>query len=90
MALKTGAKRHIHKYHFVSKQWHCALSDCTHFMPGNVAGNILGKKSICWNCGKEFLLDEESLKNEKPQCIFCSNEVAAKDVTAFLEQLENK
>jgi formylmethanofuran dehydrogenase subunit E len=79
---KTGAKRHTHKYHNVNGVWMCALSNCTHFMPKNVAANIIGKNSICWDCGSEFILDENNMQNEKPVC--CSTDV---DVTLeFLKQ----
>jgi formylmethanofuran dehydrogenase subunit E len=85
MAVKTGAKRHTHRYHKLGNQWHCSLPDCTHFMPGNVAENIIGKKSICWNCGKEFILDEISLQNERPVCANCGNELVTAGLDEFLK-----
>ncbi len=31
----------------------------------------LGKKSICWRCGEEFILNEYSLRLVKPHCSKC-------------------
>lgn len=86
MALKTGAKKHVHRYHNIAGQWHCSLPDCTHFMPGNVAGNIVGKKSICWDCGQEFILDDETLVNVKPICISCMNREGVDLISDFLKE----
>lgn len=69
-----GSKRHIHKYHKLSDGlWHCALSDCTHYMPSNVAACLPGKRSICWECGNEMILDDDNMKLEQPLCIICLN-----------------
>lgn len=76
MAVKTGAKRHTHKYHKINGVWHCARPDCTHFMPGNVADNMEGKKSICWTCGNEMYLDSLALEMDKPTCPSCNSEVS--------------
>ena len=74
---RTGAKKHVHKYHKISGIWHCALPDCSHFMPRNVPSEaMLGKNSICWNCGNEMILDEDLLKEDKPRCGNCSANVS--------------
>jgi hypothetical protein len=86
MSLKTGAKRHTHRYHNIAGRWHCSLPDCTHFMPGNVADNIVGKKSVCWDCGNEFLLDEISLAMDKPICAACNTESSTDKVADFLKE----
>lgn len=76
---RTGGKKHVHKYHKINGIWHCALPDCTHFMPRNIpAEAMLGKRSICWNCGSdEMILDEDLLKENKPNCATCSPNVSA-------------
>jgi len=74
MSKSTGSKRHTHKYHNVNGIWMCALANCTHFMPKNVADNVVGKNSICWDCGNEFILDDNNMKNEKPKCFNCDDE----------------
>lgn len=83
--MATGAKRHTHKYHKIDQLWHCALPDCTHFMPRNVAHNVEGKLSICWDCGKEFRLTFESMQDDKPICANCTNPELA-DVASFLKE----
>ncbi len=79
MGIKTGAKRHTHKYHRIDGVWMCALSNCTHYMPKNVAGNVAGKSSICWECAHEFTLDDVNMRDDKPKCPSCSNEVMTFD-----------
>lgn len=74
MSIKTGAKRHTHKYHNVNGIWMCALANCTHFMPKNVAANVEGKNSLCWECGNEFILDDINMQKNKPTCFECSPE----------------
>ena len=75
---RTGAKKHVHKYHKINGLWYCALDDCSHFMPRNVPEEaMLGKLSICWNCDGEMRLDEDLLKEDKPRCAACSPNVAA-------------
>lgn len=69
-----GSRKHTHRYMKVDNIWYCSLSDCTHYMPRNMKLGILGKKSICWNCGDEFILDERAMKDEKPICFDCTPE----------------
>jgi DNA-directed RNA polymerase subunit RPC12/RpoP len=72
-----GSKNHIHKYHHIdityAKVWACALGDCTHYMPAHLNSLMTGKKSHCWECNKEFFLDEENMKNPEPVCMACAN-----------------
>ena len=70
-------KKHVHKYHLVPfvnttrNVWACALADCNHYMPEHMNNLMPGKSSICWNCGKQFQLSEESMKRNEPICIQC-------------------
>jgi len=69
------AKKHIHKYHKInlaySRLWACALPDCNHYMPKHLENNVPGKKSICWECGNEMILDDHNMLNDKPICLSC-------------------
>lgn len=73
MARRTGAKNHIHKYYKLNSNglWACALDDCSHYMPANVVDQVEGKRSICWQCGEQFRLDEDSMKLARPLCPLC-------------------
>jgi hypothetical protein len=84
MAYKTGAKRHTHRYYRLAGRWACSLPDCSHYLPGNVADSIVGKESICWDCGKKFLLDEVALKKDAPICPTCDNDSAANKLAELL------
>ena len=70
------AKKHIHKYHRITlgygKVWSCAIPECNHFMPRNMSARVIGKASICWNCGEQFVLDEHNMKDDRPVCIKCA------------------
>jgi hypothetical protein len=69
------AKRHIHKYHKINFSyatvWGCALPDCNHYMPKHMEAMVEGKKSYCWHCGEEMILDIDAMKESKPRCIPC-------------------
>ena len=78
--------KHTHQYHKVYPHglgvttlgrvrgvWACALSDCTHYMPYNVANQVIGKASLCNRCMEPFILDEENMKNDKPICYVCAH-----------------
>ena len=63
---------HIHKYErgYVDKErtstvYICRLPDCSHFI-GEVF--IIGKKSICWKCQREFVIDKATTKLVKLNC----------------------
>lgn len=68
----TKAKRHVHKYNRIfmsgTPLWACALPTCNHYMPKHMEMMVEGKMSICWDCGKEFILDEENMMVDKPNC----------------------
>ncbi len=72
-----AAKRHTHKYHRVKlgriSVWACALTheDCTHHIPNYMENAIINRKSICWECDSEFVLDENSILADKPKCKDC-------------------
>ena len=71
------AKKHVHKYykvelngHFV---WACALPDCSHYIPKHLELMMSkGKKSICWSCRQEFILNALSMQLNQPTCDECN------------------
>ena len=72
-----AAKRHTHKYHRIpfgsGKVWACALmnQNCTHHIPNYMESTIIGRKSICWECDSDFILDENAILHDKPLCGDC-------------------
>lgn len=80
------AEKHIHKYHRIPSKYHtvwsCADSHCSHFMPPHLEHLVLGRASICWECGREMVLDEISMQSNNPTCIDCR--FAAIDDSAFV------
>lgn len=69
-----AVKAHIHRYMFTqlrfAKVWKCSLPDCNHYFPPH-QGSPLGKFSLCWGCGIQFVLDETAMESEMPECINC-------------------
>lgn len=72
-----GKKKCIgHKYHRVDfigqKIFACALPDCSHYMPKHMEPMIVGKRSLCWQCDKPFVIGYEHLEQDKPICANCA------------------
>ena len=71
--------KHIHTYvRFKQKSgktlktwwWRCENSLCTHFAPYEM---VVGKKTLCTNCGSEMILTSEDMRRIRPRCLACSN-----------------
>lgn len=66
--------KHVHKYGLfkmgLKRQYEvmrCNTPLCDHYVQARVA---VGKMSICWRCGEQFVLGPEDLKF-KPACYDC-------------------
>lgn len=66
--------KHTHRYERVdigvNKEYivyRCSLPDCHHYLPETL---VVGKKTICWRCGAEFILTR-NLLFKKPHCENC-------------------
>lgn len=72
---KKGIHEGPHKYFQTQfKQsgtliFRCGLANCPHFVYEPL---ILGRISICWRCGNEFVLTKRSLRSKKLHCEECS------------------
>lgn len=80
MSRRTGALKHVHRYMKTDPKlqrggsvWRCTLPGCTHYMPHNVS--VLGCKSICWECGQIFVMEEGNLESTMPKCVSCAGEL---------------
>lgn len=68
----TNVKKHTHRYQRVDGVWYCGDPNCLHYMPKNIRnGSVDGRLSVCWNCGKEFVLDSELMQKDEPVCFDC-------------------
>jgi hypothetical protein len=78
-------QKHVHQYYKtypwgksygprgrIRAQWDCALPDCNHFLPGNMAAPV-GKFSLCNRCMGLFQLTEDNMELDKPICEICAN-----------------
>lgn len=65
--IKHTHKLKKHRFKSGSVVFFCAL-DCTYKISPALAE---GKKSICWRCGEEFLMNEYSIRLTKPHCEGC-------------------
>jgi hypothetical protein len=67
------AQKHIHKFKRLKYKsgnvtFFCTLPDCSQKINPALA---LGKRSLCWRCGDEFIMNEYSLRLAKPHCENC-------------------
>jgi hypothetical protein len=65
--------KHVHKlkrHTYTNKEqvYFCVL-DCKFKVKRELA---LGKSNICWRCGREFNLNEYSIRLAKPHCDLCT------------------
>jgi len=71
----TANTKHIHKYMRQQLKhvnvWRCGLPTCNHWMPPNLEELLLGRASICNECGVTFPLDEDSMLEDMPRCFKC-------------------
>lgn len=64
----------VHKYQrFKSKKdnpiFKCMLDNCPHYLPQDFL--VLGRRTICWGCGLEFLMTRDKIHVNKPKCDGC-------------------
>jgi hypothetical protein len=70
----SRVQAHVHKlkrYKYKSTGtavYFCTLPDCAYKTDTKLT---LGKRSICWRCGHEFLINEYSIRLSKPHCMDC-------------------
>jgi|SRR5579863_329198 len=82
--------QHTHKlkrlrYKSGNEVFFCTLPDCS--FKSNIA-LALGKRSLCWRCGSEFLMDEYSLRLAKPHCPACHRPKNLQELSISEEVLE--
>jgi hypothetical protein len=82
-----GAKRHTHKYQRgPDGLWHCALPNCTHYMPENVHSQVTGKFSICWECEAVFTLTPILMELKQPKCAGCRIGIDEEELDKYLKE----
>ena len=68
-------RKHIHKIVRVqgrfTQVWRCA--ECKYTVTPAQDYYILASKSICWECGKPFVMDEDTMQMDFPSCARCRN-----------------
>jgi len=72
-------KSHVHKYMRVicNKDkdytvYKCMIPGCTHWLRKEL---ILGRESVCWNCGASMYLTSRDLTMKKPRHYNCRRTV---------------
>ncbi len=70
---KLEKEKHICKFRRLryksgNEIFFCALPDCSKKLNPAL---LLGKRSICWRCGNDFIMNEYSLRLAKPHCEKC-------------------
>lgn len=88
---RTGALRHIHRYHKTHPNtrrnepvWACSLPGCSHFIPYNTT--VEGRKSLCWKCGQVFIMTETEMAMDNPECPSCALGIDTDTLDAILKE----
>jgi hypothetical protein len=65
--------KHTHQYYRSPRGvWTCTGYDgCSHFIPSNYHGGVVGKRTKCNNCPREFVITEEDTFSDRPICEVC-------------------
>lgn len=73
--LARKVKLHVHKYKKFKQYkngnayiFRCMLPNCSHYIPESL---LEGKASVCWGCGKEFILGPRAKYSVQPKCKAC-------------------
>lgn len=93
-----GSRKHVHKYHKITigytDVWGCALPNCTHYMPKHMESMVIGKHSLCWQCGKELIMNENTMSIDRPICPLCKTGIDVEELdsplSAIMQQRINK
>ena len=64
--------------------WVCMDPDCTTRV---ARADLMGKRSLCNSCHAEIILDSQSLKRARPQCLSCSKTKEALNLQRFRQKL---
>lgn len=68
--LQHPHKLRRHRYESTGNAiYFCILPDCNFKTEVKLT---LGKRSICWRCGREFIMNENSIRLAKPHCNACT------------------
>lgn len=65
---KHTHKLRRHTYKTGNAVYFCALPDCSYKIHTALA---LGKRSVCWRCGEDFIMNEYAIRLAKPHCEKC-------------------
>lgn len=69
---------HIHTYvRFTKDVYRCSDKHCYHTAKKSI---LVGKATLCTECGQEFVLTREDLRRARPRCLACSKTKKALEV----------
>ena len=64
--------KHPHRLLLMDRRiWRCTLDGCSFFVHLGLAHILPGKLVVCWECGRQFTLDEVAMEDEMPKCGSC-------------------
>jgi len=65
-----------HKFMKEGPGWKCAYPNCPWFVYFKQERlRVFAKNSVCWECNKEFIMDEDTMKMDMPTCAFCRSDI---------------
>ena len=63
----------------------CDIPGCPHYVPRDL---VTGRETICWKCGKTFIMSTKDSHHSKPSCgclSFRQERLAGMDIDALLK-----
>jgi len=79
--------KHAHKLiKYQKKTWRCTLEGCSFFVHLGLEHVLIGKQAVCSECGDDFRIDENALKEDMPRCGFCREGFRRKEEHSKLQK----
>lgn len=81
----------VHKYYRTEFSnsgttiYRCGLPGCPHFVYEPL---VIGRFSVCWRCGNDFIINKKTIRNRKLHCEECTKgkEQVRKDVPKLIDE----
>ena len=90
----TPKQKYQHTHRFVKvngkriKFWRCSLDGCRFLVYHATEEILLGRNSVCWDCGREFSMTDKNLTEEFPICVLCRSKdgLSATDINRMIRE----
>jgi len=89
--------KHVHRFIKLHgrrvNMWRCSLDGCAYLCFTGNQDILLGRYSLCWDCGRSFPMGEDNLEEEMPTCILCKSKnegLEASEINRMIREKTNQ